>query len=141
MARYEAALHATPEDDRVLVHTDLGLHNVSIDAGTLMVRGVFDWESSCWADRHLDFRYLTFDLSHDALLDAAITAYEVATGRRLSRTRVHLYNAACAIGYLAFRDGIPADVVWCGRTLEEDLHWTRHAIARLDEQPTGEVRG
>jgi len=131
MAGYEAALDATPEGDRALVHTDLGLHNISIDVGTLEVYGVFDWETACWADRHLDFRYFTFDLPHDALLDAALTAYEAAARRPLSRPRIYLYNAACAVGYLAFRDGVPPNAVWCGRTLAEDLHWARHAIARV----------
>jgi aminoglycoside phosphotransferase (APT) family kinase protein len=130
MARYEAAIRETTEDERALVHTDLGLHNVSIDVDSLAVRGVFDWESACWADPHLDFRYFTFDLQHDALLDSALIAYEAATGRRLSRERVHLYNGACAVGYLAFRDGVSPDAVWCGRTLAEDLHWTRLAVAR-----------
>lgn len=130
MARYEAARDATSESDRTLVHTDLGLHNISIDARTLAVHGVFDWDGACWADRHFDFRYLTVDPADDALLDAAIAAYEPATGRRLSRPRIHLYNAACAVGYLAFRDGVAPDAAWCGRTLAEDLRWTRHAIAR-----------
>lgn len=132
MARYEAALDATPDDDRALVHTDLGLHNISIDAHTLDTRGVFDWDSSCWADRHLDFRYLSFGLSAEALLDATLAAYEAAIQRRLSRPRINLYNAACAAAYLAYRDGVLADTVWCGRTLAEDLQWTRFAFARVE---------
>jgi aminoglycoside phosphotransferase (APT) family kinase protein len=131
IAEYEELLDRTPPDDRVLVHADLGLHNVSVDAATLRVHGVFDWESACWADRHLDFRYLVFDTAHDALLEAALAVYEPAAGRPVSRERVLLYNAACAVCYLAFRAGVPPEQSWCGRTLAEDLHWTRHAIARL----------
>lgn len=131
IGEYEELQGRIHPHDRVLVHTDLGLHNVSIDAATLRVNGVFDWESACWADRHLDFRYLVFDAAHDALFEAALAVYEPATGCRVSRERVLLYNAACAISYLAFRAGVPPEQTWCGRNLAEDLHWTRHAIARV----------
>jgi hypothetical protein len=46
---------------------------------------------------------------------------------------VALYNAMCAATFLAYRDGVPAEVRWCGRALVEDLRWTRHAIARLKQ--------
>ena len=130
MAQYETVIDAASAGDRTLVHTDLGLHNISIDAVTLAIRGVFDWESACWADRHVDFRYFSLGLYPEALLDASLVAYEAATGVPLSRPRIDLYNAACAVSYLAYRDGVPADMVWCGRTLAEDLRWTRIALAR-----------
>jgi len=127
MARYDDALdHAT---ERVLVHADLGLHNATVDLVTFDILGVFDWESACWADPHLDFRYFIFEPGRFDTLDAALAVYEGSTGRRLSRDRVLLDNAASAIGFLAFRDGVPAEEVWCGRTLAEDLQWTRTAIA------------
>jgi aminoglycoside phosphotransferase (APT) family kinase protein len=128
MARYEAVLRGTPPAERVLVHGDLGFHNTVIDPETMEVRGIFDWESACWADPHLDFRYLTHAAPSDPLLDAAIAAYEPRTGRRLCRGRIHLYNAASAVCYLAYRAGVPPDVRWCGRTLDEDLAWTRAAL-------------
>ncbi len=131
MARYEAL--QTADEDRVLVHTDLGFHNLGVDAETLAVRGVFDWGTACWADRHLDFRHLPAGADEEPLLDAAIAAYEAATGRTLSRARILLHNAAVAIGFLAYRDGVAPDVRWCGRTLDEDLAWTRVAIARVLE--------
>jgi aminoglycoside phosphotransferase (APT) family kinase protein len=128
MARYEAALRDTPPPQRVLVHGDLGFHNTVVDPGTMEVRGIFDWESACWADPHLDFRYLTHPAPSDPLLDAAIAAYEPRAGRRLCRGRIHLYNAASAVSYLAYRAGVPPEVRWCGRTLDEDLAWTRAAM-------------
>jgi hypothetical protein len=49
-----------PAADRVLVHGDLGLHNIAVDPVTTEVRGVFDYDGAAWADRHHDFRYLIF---------------------------------------------------------------------------------
>lgn len=67
IARFEDAGPAGRASDRVLVHTDLGLHNVAIDPVTLEVHGIFDWEGACWSDRHLDFRHLVFDLQSHPL--------------------------------------------------------------------------
>ncbi len=65
------------------------------------------------------------------MLDAALEVYEPAVGRRLDRDRIRLYNAECAIGYLAFRSGAAPDQKSCGRTLAEDLRWVRTARAKL----------
>ena len=118
-------------DDRVLVHGDLGLHNVAVDPKTTEFRGVFDYDEAAWADRHHDFRYLLFHDERQEMLDAALEVYEPVIGRALSRGRVRLYNAACAASYLAFRLGTPPDQPSCGRTLAEDLKWIRGALARL----------
>ena len=125
LAAYESV--SVAKADRVLVHTDLGPHNVSVDPASFSVQGIFDYEAAVWADRHHDFRYLVLE-NHEALLDAAIGAYEPITGRTIQRDRVRLYNAACAISYLAFRIGRSPDESWCGRTLAEDLEWSRRAI-------------
>jgi aminoglycoside phosphotransferase (APT) family kinase protein len=122
---------AVAADDCVLVHGDLGLHNIAVDAATTEVRGVFDYAEASCADRHQDFRYLIFHHQHDAALEAALAVYEPALARTLSRERIRLYNAACAIGFLAFRRGVPPEERWCGRTLAEDLRWVRDALARL----------
>jgi hypothetical protein len=134
MAAYERVVVA--ESDRVLVHSDLGLHNLAIDARTRELTGVFDYDDAAWADRHHDFRYLVLDLEHEALLEAAIASYEPLVGRKLQRGRVMLYNAACAITFLADRVGTRPDERPCGRTLEEDLRWSRQAIARSVGPPT-----
>jgi aminoglycoside phosphotransferase (APT) family kinase protein len=57
-------------DDHVLVHGDLGLHNIAVDPATIEVRGVFDYDGAAWADRHHDFRYLLFDHRQDNALEA-----------------------------------------------------------------------
>jgi aminoglycoside phosphotransferase len=124
--------HVVVEDpDRALVHADLGLHNVALDPNTGAFNGVFDYDAAAWADRHYDFRYLILDLESHALLDAAVAAYEPVVGRVIRRERVVLYNAACAISYLAYRAGRAPEERWCGRTLAEDLSWSRGAIAAV----------
>jgi len=122
---------AVAPDDRVLVHGDLGLHNIAVDPQTADVRGVFDYDGAAWADRHHDFRYLIFHHERDDALEAGLAVYEPALGRRLRHDRIRLYNAACAIGFLASRRGVPPDARWCGRTLAEDLEWVRGALGRL----------
>jgi hypothetical protein len=122
---------AVQADDRVLVHGDLGLHNIAVDPVTAEVAGVFDYDGAAWADRHYDFRYLIFHSTHVETLEAALAVYEPAIKRRLDRNRIRLYNAACAIGYLANRCGVPAHQESCGRTLAEDLSWVHGALAQL----------
>lgn len=125
LAMYEAL---TPsETDRVLVHADVGFHNMAIDAASLAVCGLFDYDG---ADRHHDFRYLVFDYDRDEVLEAAVAVYEPSVGCAISRARVALYNAACAISFLAHRAGRRPEERCCGRTLTEDLRWTTHAIGR-----------
>jgi hypothetical protein len=110
--------------DCALVHGDLGLHNLALDPET-------DMDGAAWADRHHDFRYLLFDIGRENVLDAALEVYEPAIGQSLDRDRIGLYNTACAIGFLAYRVGVPPEQKSCGRTLAEDLRWVRAALARL----------
>jgi hypothetical protein len=136
IARAEAVLDlhddvAVDEADRALVHTDVGFHNLAIDPESFTVNGIFDYEGAAWADRHYDFRYLVFDLDRYDLLEAATSVYEPIVGRPIRRDRVLLYNAACAITFLAYRFGVEAERRWCGRTLAEDLRWSVHAIDRV----------
>ena len=118
--------------DCVLVHSDVGLHNVAVDDATDAVNGIFDYDSAAWADRHHDFRYLVFDFGEDNLLEAALSVYEPIVGRTIDVMRVKLYNAVCAFNFLAFRRGTPPYERSCGRTLDEDLRWANHALAQLD---------
>ena len=46
-----------------------------------------------------------FDLDCYELLEAAVSAYEPIVGDRMQRARVFLYNAACAVTFLASRAG------------------------------------
>jgi len=118
--------------DRVLVHGDLGFHNVVVDPATTDVRGVFDYSGAAWADRHHDLRYLVFCWPDEHVLDAALEVYRPAVARPLSMTRIWLYNAVCAFSFLAHRHGVPADAKWCARTLAEDLAWSRCALERYE---------
>jgi hypothetical protein len=127
--RYEAV--RVGAKDRALVHGDVGLHNLACDPATDTVNGIFDYDSAAWADRHHDFRYLLFDVDREDMLDSAVQVYEAATGGQISRDRVRLYNAACAISYLAFRIGTPPDQTSCGRTLAEDLRWVHTALSKV----------
>jgi hypothetical protein len=62
--------------------------------------------------------------------------YEAALNRRIERRRVFLYNAACAVAFLAQRASTGPEDRPCGRTLAEDLRWSRQAIAAaLDCKP------
>lgn len=128
MEAYESV--SLEEIDRALVHADVGFHNLGIDPKSLVVHGIFDYEGAAWADRHHDFRYLVFDLDRYEMLDAATSVYEAVVGRSIQRDRVLLYNAACAISYLAYRAGTEPEERSCGRTLAEDLRWSKHAIAK-----------
>ena len=121
------------ETGGVLVHGDLGFHNIAVDPQTNAVQGVFDYDGAAWTDRHYDFRYLIFDQQGEDLLNAALEIYEPAVGVHLDRARIRLLNAACAISYLAFRCGTPPGVRSCGRTLAEDLRWVRHALRAVGE--------
>jgi hypothetical protein len=121
-------------DDRVLIHGDVGFHNLALDAQSDTVNGIFDYDSAAWADRHHDFRYLLFDVGREDaedMLEAALSVYEPAAGRSVDRNRVRLYNAACAISFLSFRAGTPAEERSCGRTLAEDIRWVRAALSKL----------
>ncbi len=133
LRRYEAEV-VNETTDCVLVHGDLGLHNIALLPGTNKVAGVFDYDGASWADRHQDFRYLLFNNDPgEPMLVAALEAYEPALGVRLDRGRIRLCNAACAIGFLAHRAGTPPEARPCGRTLAEDLTWTRSALRGLGE--------
>ena len=128
MEAYESA--PVSEADRALVHTDVGFHNLGIDPQSYTVHGLFDYNEAAWADRHHDFRSLVFDLDCYELFEAAVSIYEPIVGHRIQRERVLLYNAACAVAFLAYRAGTQPEERSCGRTLAEDLRWSRLAIAR-----------
>jgi aminoglycoside phosphotransferase (APT) family kinase protein len=122
---------AIQNDCRVLVHGDLGLHNIVVDPDSLRVTGVIDYEEAVFGDRHQDFVYMVFQQREEPMLEGALAAYEPATGTKIDRDRVLLLNAVAAIGFLGFRYGHPPEEAWCGRTLEEDLAWTHAALVRV----------
>jgi aminoglycoside phosphotransferase (APT) family kinase protein len=116
--------------DRVLIHGDLGPHNIVVDPVTYRVAGLIDYEGAAYGDRTQDFVYLVLQRADEPMLEGAIDAYQSITGVAIDRGRVRLLNAVAAIGFLAFRHGHPPEEVWCGRTLDEDLAWTRAALSQ-----------
>ncbi|MES2624066.1 MAG: aminoglycoside phosphotransferase family protein [Pseudomonadota bacterium] len=118
-------------DDRVLAHTDLGLHNIVFSDDFREPCGLIDFEAAAYVDRHFDFRYLILDTADTTLLTSACETYEAISGKRLLPARIQLYNAASACSYLAYRAGIAPEVRWCGRTLAEDINWTTLALQRF----------
>ena len=128
LRRHEAA---TAASGRVLLHGDLGLHNLVLTSDG-EVAGVFDYDGAACADRHRDFRYLLFPPDvEEAVLGAALQAYETTLGIRLDLDLIRLDNAAACAGFLAFRHGTPPEEKLCGRTLGEDLDWLRWILGRL----------
>lgn len=126
LRRRAEALRAAEES--VLVHADVGLHNIALDRVSHRVVGLFDYEGAAFSDRHHDFAYMIFQKTHEPMLDGAIAEYERATGVQIERDRVRLLNALAAIGFLAFRYGHAPEEAWCGRTLAMDLAWTDAAL-------------
>ena len=117
--------------DPVLVHADLGLHNIAVDPASYRVVGLFDYEGAAFGDRHHDFAYMVFPPAEEPMLEGALATYEPAAGIEIDRDRVRLLNAVAAIGFLAFRRGHLPEEVWCGRTLAQDLAWTDAALERV----------
>jgi hypothetical protein len=117
-----------PAEESVLIHADLGLHNIALDPISYRLAGIFDYDGAALGDRHQDFAYMMFCTTEEPMLDGAIVAYERATGVRIDPARVRLLNAIAAIGFLAFRNGHPSEEEWCGRTLAGDLAWTNAAL-------------
>ena len=125
---YEAAEAAVTE--RVLVHADFGFHNLVVEPDTGRLIGVFDYDGAAVSQRAHDFKYMLLDVHDEALLDAALAAYEPAAGITLDRARIRLLNAASAVTFLAHRAGSGPDERPAGRTLAEDLAWTDLALTR-----------
>jgi aminoglycoside phosphotransferase (APT) family kinase protein len=135
LARIDQALRRRAElrrdlHDPVLVHSDVGLHNMAVDPVSHRVLGLFDYEGAVCGDRHHDFAYMVFATAEEPMLEGALATYEPATGISIDRERVRLLNAVAAIGFLAFRHGHQPQEAWCGRTLAQDLAWTNAALAR-----------
>lgn len=129
LEKYE--FHESAVTDRVLTHGDLGLHNIAFGPDG-SVAGLFDYDGAALTDRHHDFALMLFDTTDDAMLRGAVDAYEAAGGGTVDLSRVALLNAAAAIGFLGLRVGSLPSEKPAGRTLDEDLAWTRLALSRLD---------
>ena len=123
-------LHCVAGRDRALVHGDLGLHNLGwIRRPTASTASSITMAPP--GRRHHD---CAISCSTYAARNArrCPRGLRAAVGRRLDRDRIRLYNAACAIGYLAFRSGVARDPKSCGRTLAEDLRWVRNGAGEAE---------
>jgi len=118
--------------DPVLVHSDLGFHNMVVDQTSGSLVGVFDYDDAAFADRHHDFKYLLLDVAEEVLLQSATSAYRAAGGKPIDIGRCGLLNAASAVGFLALHAGHGPEERPAGRTLDDDLRWTRLALARAE---------
>jgi len=121
-----------PPEQRVFCHGDLGFHNVVFN-DQLQPVGVFDFVTASLNEAAWDLRYFTFDPNDvdDDILSAGLESYRTFSDRPVSFHRVRFYNAIAAVTFLAYRKGIDPNTRWCGRTLKEDLHWTRLALSKL----------
>jgi aminoglycoside phosphotransferase (APT) family kinase protein len=136
LARIDQALERHVEftravQDPVLVHADVGLHNVAVDPVSYGVVGLFDYAGAAFGDRHHDFAYMVFSSAKEPMFEGARATYESQTGIRIDRDRVRLLNAVAAIGFLSFRHGHLPHETWCGRTLPQDVAWTSDALDRV----------
>lgn len=85
--------------DFVLVHGDLWGGNMAVDPETGALRGLFDFDDSGLADRHIDFIY--FHSFGDDFARRALSAYRDHSGRDASWERVATYHAIAAFAALA----------------------------------------
>ena len=117
----------------VLCQGDPIFQNLSFDS-EFNVKGISGFYTACARDPEWDLRYLvTGPTSRDySNMDYGIEKYAEQGNYQPDRQRVLLYNAVSAIAFLAFRKGIDDDYPWCGRTLTEDLSWTRSALSKLE---------
>ena len=116
------------DDEVVLVHGDLGSHNVAFEPETSEVLGVYDFDTVACVDRHWDFKYL-----HSYTLpfrQAVLEAYRRHTGIIPDPQRITLYHALTALAYLAWRvDDPEAHDQLSGRDKAGAYWWVQQAVA------------
>ena len=85
--------------DIALVHGDLWGGNMAVDPETGTLLGLFDFDDSGLADRHVDFMY--FHSFGDDFACRALAAYTATSGRDASWERIATYHAVAAFAALA----------------------------------------
>jgi aminoglycoside phosphotransferase len=116
------------DDEVVLVHGDLGSHNVAFEPETSAVLGVYDFDAIACVDRHWDFKYLHSYTS--PFRQAVLEAYRSHTGIIPDPRRITLYHAITALAYLAWRVDAPeAHDRLSGRDEAGAYRWVRQAVA------------
>jgi Ser/Thr protein kinase RdoA (MazF antagonist) len=127
--RYAELLVA--ENDLVLVHNDLGTHNLAFDPISRRVVGVLDFEEAARLDRHRDFRYLPS--YGPRVLARVLDGYRQRTGVTLSLERIRLLHLATALSFWAWREEDPeAHDRLSSRNRDQALAWIGLALFALD---------
>jgi aminoglycoside phosphotransferase (APT) family kinase protein len=129
-ARVHAVLDryaALPPDDPVLVHNDVGTHNLAFDPATHRVTGIFDFEEAARADRHRDFKYLP---SYGPRITARVLElYRERTGVEISVERMRLLHFATALSFWVWRESDPeAHDRLSSRNRDQALAWIGLAL-------------
>jgi aminoglycoside phosphotransferase (APT) family kinase protein len=134
-ARLHAALdrYATLDPDGpepVLVHGDLGTHNLAFDPETRRVVGLFDFEGATAHDRHHDFKYLpSFG---PRVMRRVLDGYRARSGATIDVGRVRLVHLATALSFWAWREADPdGHDARSGRDRDQALAWVGHALFSL----------
>ena len=107
-----------PAQDLVLAHGDLWGGNMAVDPETGELMGLFDFDESGLADRHVDFMY--FHSFGDEFVRRALAAYATRSGRDASWERVAIYHAVAAFAALADVRGKGENYL-----LQRRLDWVR----------------
>jgi aminoglycoside phosphotransferase (APT) family kinase protein len=116
------------DDEVVLVHGDLGSHNVAFEPETSEVLGVYDFDAIACVDRHWDFKYL--HSYTPSFRQEVLEAYCRHTGIIPDPQRITLYHALTALAYLAWRVDAPeAHDRLSGRDKAGAYRWVRQAVA------------
>jgi aminoglycoside phosphotransferase (APT) family kinase protein len=95
--------------EEVLLHGDLHGDNLVVDARTLELRLVADFESSGAGDPAFDFRYMPVVGGSLGFLAEVLGAYEVASGRTVDVNRVMAWHIRTSLGDALWRSeaGVP----------------------------------
>jgi hypothetical protein len=94
---------AGDESDLVLVHGDLGTHNLAFDPVTRRVTGLYDFEGFALRDRHHDSKYLPS--YGPAVMARVLDEYRRRTGVTLRVERIRLWHLATADVVLSMARG------------------------------------
>ncbi|HTR51821.1 MAG TPA: aminoglycoside phosphotransferase family protein [Kofleriaceae bacterium] len=132
-ARVHAALDRYAElapTDSVLVHNDIGTHNLAFDPDSHRVIGIFDFEEAAHGDRHHDAKYLP---SYGPRITARVLElYRDRTGIELDVPRIRLLHFATALSFWVWRESDPvAHDTRSSRDRDQALAWIGLALFAL----------
>jgi len=115
-----------PDGDRTFLHGDLGSHNVVVD-GQGQIVGLYDFDETCVADRHHEFRWLPS--YGEANLAVALAVYQAKTGVVVDIARVRRVHALAALEQYGWGLRAPEEHHRTQRTLAQTGVWAERAVA------------